>query len=315
MNRTSIVSVDIFKFVLSLFVVSIHTEFAKDITNPVFKEIWILLCNSAVPFFLAVSGYLMYDSVLHKDISRINHQIKKVFLLYVIWSVLYLPINIYGEIVKYGHTDTWHINIIKGWIFTGENYGSWILWYLLAFLVALLLIRFLINKMSVESIIMLSLLLYLVGGVYSMFHDSFQLFYYDHTFRTTRNGFFTGLTLLCSGFLVARYKSPNVFLLILSLCLLYWGDKYIRFLFCGYIFLSVALHFKIKFEYSVLIRKCSTLIYFTHMLFVFLYKDILEYNYGLKLFVLSSISSLGLSLLIIICSTHIKQMRFLKLFT
>lgn len=298
-----------------MFVVSIHTEFACEISNLVLREIWILLCNSAVPFFLAVSGYFMYDSVLCQDISRINHQIKKVFLLYAIWSVIYLPINIYGEIVRYGHSNTWHVNIIKGWIFTGDNYGSWILWYLLAFLVALLLIRFLIKKMSVERLIILSLLLYLMGGVYSLFHDNFQLFLYDHTFRTTRNGFFTGLTLLCLGFLVARYKSPNIFLLLLSLCLLYWGGKYIRFLFCGYIFLSVALRIKIEFKYSVLLRKCSTLIYFTHMLFVFLYKDILEYNYGINLFAVSAISSLGLSLLIILCSTHIKQMRFLRFLT
>lgn len=87
----------------------------------------------AVPFFFIASGYLLGQKNPVK-------QIRKIGLLYIVWSVLYLPMDIMDKMKNGMSFFKWIILYIRGFLLVGEHYNSWHLWFLLSLLYALCLV-------------------------------------------------------------------------------------------------------------------------------------------------------------------------------
>ena len=91
-------SIDLFKIFMAVFVVAIHTQ-------PFIEKkyyLYSLIIRSAVPFFFMCSGYLLYSKIeVSNDDYRIVilNYVKKIAQLYLIWSIIYLPITIYSFII------------------------------------------------------------------------------------------------------------------------------------------------------------------------------------------------------------------------
>ena len=66
-------SIDLMKFIMALFVVTIHCNIINDIETEVLNRICTAIIYSAVPFFYVTSAYLLFR---HFNDGRTNFYIK-----------------------------------------------------------------------------------------------------------------------------------------------------------------------------------------------------------------------------------------------
>ena len=93
---------DIAKFIMAIFVVTLHAHPFSDISFGLNYIITNGLTRVAVPYFFMVSGFLLFRkmSLYELDIAKIKRYLIHIFRLYVIWTIIYLPIIIYTGILK-----------------------------------------------------------------------------------------------------------------------------------------------------------------------------------------------------------------------
>ncbi len=116
----------------------------------------------AVPFFFISSGFLLGKKMgqsfyEENSFNILHHYLRKTIKLYVIWSIVYLPLAIWDYI--YISKDTQIIKVVLRYIrdllFVGQHYNSWILWYLLSTIYTLIFLIFLFKKRIRFSIILI----------------------------------------------------------------------------------------------------------------------------------------------------------------
>lgn len=118
-------SIDILKIVLAFFVVCLHMHVLRD-SYPSLSYVLVNgLLRIGVPVFLMISGYFFF---FVNDLSRLKKWSFRLFLLYVIWSVIYIPF--------WKEDDRYMLNIL---------FGYHHLWYLIGTLFAGLLLYCLRN--------------------------------------------------------------------------------------------------------------------------------------------------------------------------
>ncbi len=138
-------SIDVLKLIMAFAVVAIHTQPLEACSNSNLLNAYDLLVNMAVPFFFLSSGYLLAVKMHWPygnagDLARIRTQLKKITWLYILCSIVYLPLAIHPFILHRMSPSQAIVQYIKGFFLRGEQYNSWHLWYLLSTIYALLLI-------------------------------------------------------------------------------------------------------------------------------------------------------------------------------
>lgn len=267
---------DIFKFVLAIVVVIIHCGLQQVSTN-VYN-----IFQMAVPFFFAMSGFLMYEKLQNLGEVYLNKYTIRILKLYCLWTLVYLPITIYTFISwKVSVTDGIY-SFFKNFILVGENYMSWALWYMLALVVACLLLKLFMFKLKANFYLVLaiSLLFALSGFLLEMFRDSGVGSLYFRVFFTTRNGIFHGFSYLMVGMLVARLQSRNAlkmiswillpFLLIASSFLSMQTSWLVNHALCFVVIYSLVHCHMRKDEGLPFLRKLSVWIYLSHLWILFI---------------------------------------------
>lgn len=139
-------NLDLMKFFLALLVVEIHTRPLKCFyfAETLIEGIDVL----AVPLFFLASGFLCFRDlnyasfgvVISAGTERVRNTIIKLLRLYLIWTLLYLPLTIFGNVLLGKNLLHGSLSFIRGTLFVGENYYSWPLWYLLASIVCFTLV-------------------------------------------------------------------------------------------------------------------------------------------------------------------------------
>lgn len=125
---------------------------------------------------------------------KIKAYIKRICKLYLLWTLIYLPLSIYGFILV-GMPILKSIAVFfRNILLIGENYMSWPLWYLLALIVAVgIIYLFLKIRVSIYGIVVISVLMALIGlGLdYCKGNAVMQPItdLYFSVFQKTRNGF------------------------------------------------------------------------------------------------------------------------------
>lgn len=211
---------DLAKFVFAFAVIAIHTHICLN------SQLMIIdLLNQeiqyAVPFFFVVSGYFLGRKLLLAETTMAETNIyrkylKRIGCMYIIWCLIYLPINLYYDLYKFGFSIPFTaFDILRGWLFVGQNEGSWQLWYLLASLIAACIIAlFRRLKIRFGVIFVFSIMAFILGLLYQGFHDDLSIsnfgrllvLAYAKIFRFTRNGFFVGWAFLMSGIMLAKWN-------------------------------------------------------------------------------------------------------------
>ncbi len=157
-------SIDLCKLIMTFAVVAIHTRPFVNCTNDIILKVYELAVGLAVPFFFLASGYLLaikmdYPYGSKEDIFRVKRQLIKIVKMYLLWTFIYSPLAIYHFVSNEMSLLKSILLYIRGFLFVGEQYNSWPLWYLLSTIYALVVIMMILRlKKSSLSLIVSSII-------------------------------------------------------------------------------------------------------------------------------------------------------------
>ena len=305
---------DVMKFVMAIVVVAIHTRPEMSFSSPLVRRLFESVYSIAVPFFFMASGFLLFRKIslpLNEDGElRIKSYLKRMCRLYLVWTIIYLPLSIYGFYID-GLSPIKAVAVfIRNTLLVGENFMSWPLWYLLALIVAVSIIYMLLKlKVSKKWIVVISILMAFVGVGIDYCYEN-ELFnplteIYFKLFLKTRNGFFIGFLFVSLGMLCANLEelSNSVWIGIFILGIVGMRLEYplANALMTFALFVvSISMRWEwISYRFAMLSRAMSTIIYFIHMIFMATLVLWLGLNKGLLLFVLVTIISSILGILLL----------------
>ena len=288
MNAT----IDIAKFIMAILVVGIHTE-------PFGFNVWLdrgfgILTRFCVPFFFVASSYFFWCKG-----KGILSYVKRILILYFVWSLIYLPLNIpilsemsAGEIFA---LIFWH----------GNNHS---LWYLLASAIGLLITYGLVKlfKGNVKVVFAISVFALLAGCIISTYGPlTSKLLPCERISNAIgyRNGLFYAFPYMALGAVIAdsiskkeKAISPyrmfcgllisTALLVVESVIFTIYFDTHETILWmsmlpCSYFlftFLS-SLNITLNKNTALFFRKASTLIYVSHTLFIVAFRFLNTYTY------------------------------------
>lgn len=219
--------IDLFKFIMAIFVVAIHTQPLINCTNRILLKIYSSIVSCAVPYFFLSSGFLLAKKMSdgfdkESDLKCITLFIRKNVKLYVLWTLLYMPLTFYGYVVSGDSFVFCVAHFFRGLFLTGTHYNSHMLWYLLATIYAGLAIRkLLINRYSILRIVAVGAVLFVVATIMDSFME-----YDAESIRSVqllikalfggRGRLLAGLFYISLGMLLAKKKVKILYGLLLS---------------------------------------------------------------------------------------------------
>ncbi len=144
------IAIDVLKLILAFMVVGLHARFLLEYSDFYSYLMTQGLFRIAVPLFLLINGYFFYD-VLEKR----NHlaYIKRIFILYLIWSLLYVFFWIGTPQASMHYAFQLAMSLLIGYHH---------LWYLVGMIGAAFMLFFLRNVSS-RTLLALSVALFLIG--------------------------------------------------------------------------------------------------------------------------------------------------------
>lgn len=204
-------AVDVVKYISCILVVSIHVKpfSAEASALNFFFQNFISRC--AVPIFFMFTGYFLFNESCTQ--SRIRRQLLKLIKLYVIWSIIYAPLQI-NVLSKYTDSGFTLARLyFKEFFLTGSYYH---LWYLPATIFGVFFLYELLRVFNVTAIVVIAIMFYMTGllgqswyGLIELLNLSFMQNVIEFILRickTTRNGLFEGFPFLVMGMMISRIK-------------------------------------------------------------------------------------------------------------
>lgn len=234
-------SIDIFRLVCSLMVVAIHTHPFSEVNEFMGFIFTDALTRIAVPFFLVVSGYFYFDKLVKMQNIMIKY-VKKIAVIYTIWSIPYFLINVW----------VWHdefslIEIIKrlviDYLFLGTSFQFW---YFPALIYSVIIFTFIYKlfKGKMLPILIISIILFVLGCLFTSYTGLVtnvpflsEIIKTD-CFTTIRRIFLTGLPFFALGCLINNYwlkfagfSNKIMCALLFISSILYFFEKTLLYLF------------------------------------------------------------------------------------
>ncbi|MFS0783661.1 acyltransferase [Bacillus sp. 1P06AnD] len=313
-------AIDLMRFVAALFVISIHTDPFLDL-SPAFNYIWVSgVCRVAVPFFFMASGYFFFKKLDGHSGSGEKQTFlliyaKKLLKLYVLWSLIYLPLQAMVWLAKGGGWQYWG-EYLQKFFFEGSYYT---LWYLPSLLFAVVFSYCLFKFLKPKFVMYITFTLFVAGTLLQSYYDLFQqqdlLSWYYALFLTTRNGLFFGSFFVSAGIYLAMFgekRKPRkdlwycilFFLFLLLEVSLLRGESFTK----GngmWLMLAPAVYFLFSFLRNAglrnrpiyrMLRPISFLMYVSHGLFLLTVGIVFQMNsflYSTAIVVLSFLFSIG----------------------
>ena len=309
-------SIDLFKLIMAICVVAIHTNPLYSCDNKTAVSIYNTVVGVANPFFFLSSGFLIgkkYFGGGQNNYYILQH-LKKLLKLYLIWTLIYCPLAIYyycsnGSSILLNAAD-----FIRGLLFVGEHYNSYALWYLLSCIYGLLFIYILLKRhVGFSQIVIVCNTLMIFGFVFTELvavKDSLPTFLGIPTkilwvMLGPRGRIFMGAGYISIGMLLAKRdketKGKKYALLILGAIITTFTSGFAKSL--AFVCFSTSLFSVVKdmnFRHNKLVcRRCSTVMYFLHLWVWTLYYICVygEKKYGLDSFIVTTCISFILGVL------------------
>ena len=315
------VAIDIFRIVCSLLVVAIHCSIFIEQYSELYFIINNIISRIAVPFFFMTTGYFFYKKY-SKNSNILKITILKLLQIYILWSIIYLAIELYSKAKTNSINIGYLIGMIKRIIFSGSNA---ILWYIPASIISLIFISFFIKKNRFKSLFIVGLALYIFGMLGNSYNGivhntKFQqlINIYNIIFTNSKNGLCMGVIFISLGIFINKYNinkklQRNNLLLVISILIMITEiailnkylnitsfDMYISLLFVVPLIFIILTKIKVNIKInSELFRNISLYIYVSHGVFLIITRAILEY---LNLNAIKGISSIKF---LIVSSTSI----------
>ena len=159
---------DVAKFICSILVVMIHVPpFGQQANVNFFSYLNFglsqCLCRIAVPLFFIFNGFFLYrkTSLDNFSIKPTKKYFVHILKLYLLWSLLYFPLNLINILKNPTHITFELVIYIKNVICLGSHKH---LWYLNALLGAVAIVSFLLhNNWSPKKILCTASVFYVFG--------------------------------------------------------------------------------------------------------------------------------------------------------
>lgn len=286
MNSQNYPWIDRVKYLVSFLVLIIHFRPFSDFNQIIDFSSAQIVSRIAVPFFFISAGYFIGVNGLEKNV--VIKSIKKNFKLYIVWTLLYLPISIIVFMPQYP-------NILLNFTVLGVYFH---LWFIPALIFSLIVLYFLSKFLKPLTITLIAFLFYIIGVFGDAYHGVLQsgwfldgMNQYLEIFTTTRNGLFFGLLFVSLGYLIQKsqiYTRINItiswFGFIISYLLMFVEmgllmtytvpfeyNMYFSIIPTTFFLLIICLHYPSN-ESSQDYRVKSGIIYFSHFLvYYFIY--------------------------------------------
>jgi len=118
-------SIDMFRIICAILVVAIHTALLEDINSTAGYIANQVIPIIAVPFFFCVSGFYYIKGLVAKK-HVFKKTVKKLLIVYTIWSFIYFLINFYWGVIKQQESIGVFIkNTVVNYFITGSYYHMW----------------------------------------------------------------------------------------------------------------------------------------------------------------------------------------------
>lgn len=205
-------AIDSMKLFCALLVVVIHTSPLSSISYFLNYGLVQYVARIAVPFFFVSSGYFCFrKTTLQKFDSKAPFTYaKRVYFLYIIWTLIYLPKIIFEIYTNERGIGFGIISSILILVFSGHFH----LWYLSGTAVSVVIITVALKKkIKIKTILLIGGILYIVGLLGQSYFGLLKplegtviwsiLKLYEMIFFTTRNGIFEGILFVGIGALFA----------------------------------------------------------------------------------------------------------------
>ena len=280
-------SFDLLKFVLSIFVVAIHSSLLPNVVYP-----WVRL---AVPLFFILTSYFFFGKVFKMDdktekLKALRGFISRNLILYLFWFVALLPITLYIRRYFNAGIIDGIVQLVKGFFFGSTFVASW---YIMASIIGTVIIFFASKKFGNKTLLAITSVIYLMvcvrSAYWSLLEDVSWIESvregYESIFTSPANSFPVSLFWICLGKCFAegtfdfKFKSIKLAVLIIASAVLLYAEWLLVKHICGsvnkdcYIFLAplaVLIFTAIKnakpleIKWSRELRFSSTIIYASH---------------------------------------------------
>lgn len=287
-------AIDIAKYASALLVLAIHTFPFAQISEKFNLFFISTICRLAVPFFFTASAFFFfrkYRGQSFDDPKPFYAFEWRIFKLYLVWTVIYLPYTIWNYSQAGGSVLFNILSYIRNFLLNGSYYH---LWFLPALMIGMAIVYYSLSYLGTKKTIILCLVLYLFGYVINVYgpllekipYVSMVYGFYIAAFSTARNGFFFAPVFLLLGLFFSngrfmKLKASSLgftisfFLLILEVSLYYlYGiltDMSCMFIFvipCTFFLMNMLLKARIPDspQFKIL-RKDSVIIYCSQILF------------------------------------------------
>lgn len=289
------IGLDIFKLFFAICVVAIHTHPLYYCEQILSIKIYNSILELAVPTFFLISGYLLFRNIQYSEIYsrktllKVKKYVLKILRLYLVWNAIYFPISVFGFINENTPFTKAVVLYLRGLLIVGEQYFSWPLWYLLALIYSLVIISFFLRRQ-----VKLNWLLMFGWGMYFLSELLTQIINHKETYtgivkvgvdilsQTIVSGrVFSGVLFVVIGIYIATtIKNERLpFWMIVAILIYIFSPKEISLFlkpFAATGILIFAKNLSIKNMKLSWCRKASTILYFSHMLFYFIWSIILK---------------------------------------
>ena len=193
---------DYIRFIFSFLVIAIHYP---PFDGQAWNSFFLLYCRIAVPFYIIISGFYFSPEQMGK-------WMKKIFLMYFAWEIVYLPLSImkYSSCAQATSNSNAIAKAVFDFVFKGNYYH---LWYFIALMQSAFFVWIVLSKfrLSHRLSLILACILYIFGYVFNVFNTiSFNIpvigpamHLYVNAFESTYySGIFMGLIYFLIGYLV-----------------------------------------------------------------------------------------------------------------
>lgn len=282
-NKLNYQNLNILKYISSILIIVLHLRPFFNFSNELDLAFNNIITRICVPIFFIITGYFVAKKEKENK-NYIKEYIKKTIPLYLIWSLLYIPVII-GTIIQYLPIINEYISkinitlplliilsiillpiiVLIALCYTGVYYH---LWYFPAIIFSLIVLKKWKQKFNIKYLLIISFILLLFGATetyYGVLPLSIKrtLSYYYNIFFTTRNFLFFGLFYVVLGYYVGTKEkaySKYCFLkLIVSFFLL--------------TFEAILLHDTDRLNSNILLS-CIPLVYYLFISTIYLSKKI-----------------------------------------
>ena len=289
MNRKNYNAIDLTKFIFAFIVILVHTYPFYESYETIGFISSNIIGRIVIPFYLVCAGYFFQLGLSTNNENYYKRYIKKLIKLYLIWSIITIPA---GMLLLSKFIDvnplTGISGLIIGFIYSGTYYH---LWYMAALIFSIIILYHLNKRFRLRTLLIITFILYIIGLTETYYYLLVHLGInhliepYFNLFITTRNGLFFGLLFVCIGMTLAKYPCKIKYLktnIIIFTVLLFIEafivknynlaldyNMYLSNVPLIYFLVSYLLKLDINYnlDYKKL-RNYSTLMYFSHGMFL-----------------------------------------------